>query len=343
MNIKNTTPDPSRQPLPRFRQALLEHNLEKEKDQATTSSSCPDPSAAETLPVPPVAPTVRSSQPNPKKQLSPEKNGKKPIIRKVFGLSSGTVHHSRLPIFAATRRPTEKMMWVWENPWGTAEVTGKLGQNHRDLHDLIMTEGLEYKQGLQRELYITIDPYEIWKKVGDTSSNLEYLYELLEDMRLAKVTIRYKDGGDSLGGIVSVIDRKYKAIPGPGGCVLERYLWQVTISPPWMKLYDTEIKVRCKPALALILRMRSGYSQAMARLFLTHKQNMTMKFFDVLNALGIEREARQVRRDVKPDLDLLAQIGITFGPGGTVGYEKKEGLVSFEDPRRRKSSTGAKS
>lgn len=341
MNKDSTPPETSSKPAPahhkkfRFQQALIEH-IEKEKSQATTS-----PVAA--TPVPPVAQTVRAQPPQPKKQPSPEKNGKKPIIRKVFGLSSGTVHHSRLPVFAATRRPTEKMMWIWENPWGLAEVTGKLGQNHRDLHDLIMTEGLEYEQGKKRELYITIDPYEIWKKMGDTSSNLDYLYELLEDMKRADVRIKYKDGGDSLGGIVSNIDREYKVIPGPGGCVLERHLWQITMNQTWMKLYDTSIKVRCKPALAIILRMRSGYSQAMARFFLTHSHDMSMKFAEVLKALGIERTGYLVRSDMKPDMDLLAQLGISFGPGGTVGYEKKEGLVSFEDPLGRKFSTGAKS
>ncbi len=334
MNEDSTPPEPSSKPVPkyRFQKALIE--LKKEKGRATT----PPPSGA-TCPVPPVLPPVRSSQPNPKKPLSPEKNGKKKIVRKVFGPPTSTVHHSRLPIFAATRRPTERIQWIYENPWGTAEVTGKLGQNHRDLHDLIMTEGLEYQQGLKRELYITIDPYEIWKKMGDTSNNTDYLYELLEDMKRADVRITYKDGGDSLGGIVSVIDREYKAIAGPGGCVLERYLWQITISQTWMKLYDTSIKIRCRPSLDLLLQMRSGYSQAMSRFFMTHAQDMTMSLSDVLKSLGIESEAKYVKRDMKPDLDLLAQLGITFGPDGMVGYEKKEGLVSFENPVPKKSST----
>ncbi|EQD75305.1 hypothetical protein B1A_04044, partial [mine drainage metagenome] len=148
---------------------------------------------------------------------APEKNAKK-LVRKVFGLPVGTVHHSRLPIFAATRRPTERIQWIFENPWGIAEVTGKLGQNHRDLHDLVMTEGLEYKRGLEKELYVTIDPWEIMKRLMPSSnSNLDYLYELLEDMKRADVRITYKGGGDSLGGIVSNINREYKAIPGPGG------------------------------------------------------------------------------------------------------------------------------
>jgi len=331
MNLKNTTPESSRQPerppKPRFQQALIEH-IEKEKSQVAT----PPPDATTTPSGPPVAPTVRAQQPTPKKPPAPEKNDKKKLVRKVFGLSSGTVHHSRLPIFAATRRPTERIQWISENPWGRVEVTGKLGQNHRDLHDLVMTEGLEYDQGKQRELYVMIDPYEIQKKMGMSSSNVDYIDELLRDMKRTDVEIKYKDGGGAFGGIVSNIDREYKTIPGPGGCVLERHLWQITISQTWMKLYDTEIKVRCKPALNIILQMRSGYSQAGARFFMTHANDISVSFQTFLEALGIEREAKLVRRDMKPDAELLARLGITFGTAGTVNYSKQDGLVSFEIP-----------
>ncbi|MHB8370800.1 MAG: hypothetical protein ACYDBP_14130 [Leptospirales bacterium] len=330
MNVKNTMPDSStQQPAQyRFQQALIEH-LEKEKSQATI----PSPDATTTSSGPPVAPTVRAQQPTPNKLLATEKNDKKKkIVRKVFGPPTSTVHHSRLPIFAATRRPTERIQWIEENPWGTAEVTGTLGQNHRDLHDLIMTEGLKYDQGKQRELYITIDPYDIQKKMRVIRHDLSYIYELLKDMQDARVTIKYKDGGDSLGGIVSNIDREYKAISGPGGCVLERYLWLITMNQTWMKLYDKSIKIRCRPALDLILQMRSGYSQALARFFLTHANDISMPFWKCLEALGIEREAKLVRRDMKPDAELLARLGITFGTDGTVNYSKQDGLVSFETP-----------
>lgn len=345
MITKNTTTEASRQPeLPpkaRFQQALIEH-IEKEKSQAMTPPSNTAPAAGATPPVPLVASTVRAQPPKQKKSPAPEKNAKKKIVRKVFGPPSSTVHHSRLPIFAATRRPTERIQWIEENAWGTAEVTGTLGQNHRDLHDLVMTEGLEYEQGKKRELYVMIDPYDIQKKMGITRNGLDYIYELLEDMKRADVRIKYKGGGDSLGGIVSNIDREYKAIPGPGGCVLERHLWQITMNQTWMKIYDTSIKVRCKPALNIILKMRSGYSQAVARLCMTHSQNMTMKFADVVKALGIEMEAKLVKQKMKPDAELLARLGITFGTDGMIVYEKKEGMVSFENPLPGKSSTGTK-
>ncbi|EQD75301.1 hypothetical protein B1A_04046 [mine drainage metagenome] len=57
-----------------------------------------------------------------------------------------------------------------------------------------------------------------------------------------------------------------------------------------------------------------------------------MPFQKCLEALGIEREAKLVRRDMKPDAELLARLGITFGTDGTVNYSKQDGLVSFETP-----------
>lgn len=259
---------------------------------------------------------------------------KKETIRKVFGWPSSTVHHSRLPVFAATRRPVEKIQWIWENPWGTVSVTGRLGQNHRDLHDLIMSEGTERSCGKEGELYLTIDPSDINKKLGLIDTHSDYIYDLMEDMRRAKVEIEYKRGGGALGGIISNIDHEYKTIPGPGGCVPKRYLWRITMNQTWMKLYDREINICCKPALDMIMSMRSGYSQAIARFFLTHGEGMTLDFSDCLLALGIEREARFVRRDIKEDMPLLADLGIEVTSDRKIIYTRKQELVSFYSPNR---------
>lgn len=266
------------------------------------------------------------------------------LIKSKYGESCSTIHHSRLPIFSASRRPIERTQWVGENSWGIAEVTGRLGQNHRDLHDILMTDGLERKRGLEGELYLTIDPWKIMKRLmpSSKSSNLDYLYGLLEDMKRADVRIKYSGGGDSLGGIISNIDYEYKAISGPGGCVLERYLWRITINQTWMKLYDTSIKLRCRKATEIILQMRSGYSQSIARFFMTHTNDTSISLQKCLDGRGIEREAKLVKRDMKPDMEKLAILGITFEKDGNINYSKQDGYVSFEGQDPNIFNIGAK-
>ncbi|EQD75303.1 hypothetical protein B1A_04045, partial [mine drainage metagenome] len=93
--------------------------------------------------------------------------------------------------------------------------------------------------------------------------------------------------------------------------------------------------MRCKPALNIILQMRSGYSQALARFFLTQSNTMSMDLPDCLKALGIEMEAKLVKQEMKPDAELLARLGITFGLAGTtrnrtVSFPSK--IPSLENP-----------
>lgn len=258
--------------------------------------------------------------------------GSKKEVQTIFGYPTATVIHSRVPMFQATRKVRSVTKWACKNAWGAVEVTGRLGQVHRDLHDLIMTFGKKYLRGELGDLHIVIDPAEIQRKMG-VKSNPRFLERLLEDMRQAKVVLEYQDGRASLGGIVSVVDKKYQEIPGPGGFMKKRSFWLVTISRTWVHVYDSLLRVRYAPALPIILQMKSGYSQAMARFFLTHRGHMNLKFEDCLKTLGINREPKMVRRDMKSDFALLEKIGLLFD-GEMVRYTQQPGLVNFDNPRK---------
>lgn len=261
-------------------------------------------------------------------------SGTKERIKEIFGYPTATVIHSRIPIFQASRKVRAVSQWVCKTSWGSVEVTGRLGQVHRDLHDLIMTCGKEYWRGELGDLHIVIDPAEIQRKMR-SKSDPRFLEKLLEDMRQAKVVLAYKERRDSIDGIVSVVNKKYKEIPGPGGFMKKRTLWLVTISRTWIQIYDSLLRVRYALALPFILQMKSGYSQAMARFFLTHRDHMNLKFKDCLKILGINREVKLVRRDMKSDFDSLEKIGLLFD-GEMVRYIQQPGLVNFENPRKEK-------
>ena len=111
----------------------------------------------------------------------------------------------------------------------------------------------------------------------------------------------------------------------------KRTLWCVTISRTWIHVYNTTLRIRYKPALSLLLSMKSGYSQAMGRFFLTHSVKMSLGFEDCLKTLGVTREEKKVWHAIKSDIPLLAKLGVTF-EGRMIRYEQKKGMVSFENP-----------
>ena len=256
--------------------------------------------------------------------------GSKERIQKAFGFPTATVIHSRVPIFQASRRVRGVTCWSCQTSWGSVEVSGRLGQGHRDLHDLIMTQGEEYHLGELGDLHIVLDPAKV-QKLMQIEANPRFLDRLLEDMRQAKVTLDLKNGKRSLGGIVSVVDKQSREIEGPGGFMEKRYLWLVTVSRTWVQVYNSTLRIRYAPALPTLLAMKSGYSQAMGRFFLTHSGKMRLEFKDCLKTLGVTREEKKVRHEIKADLPLLEKLGVTI-EGNMIRYEQQPGMVSFENP-----------
>ena len=116
----------------------------------------------------------------------------------------------------------------------------------------------------------------------------------------------------------------------------KRYLWLVTISRTWVQVYNSTLRIRYAPALLILLAMKSGYSQAMGRFFLTHSGRMSLGFEDCLKTLGVTREEKKVRHEIKADLPLLKKLGVTFG-GSMIRYEQQKGMVSFEKPPQRQN------
>ena len=257
-------------------------------------------------------------------------SGSKKRIQKSFGYPTATAIHSRVPIFQASRRVRKLMKWTCSTSWGSVEVTGRLGQVHRDLHDLIMTQGEQYRLGELGDLHVLLDPAKIQRRMG-LQANPRHLDNLLEDMRQAKVSLSLKSGESSLGGIVSVVDKKAREIKGPGGFIEKRFLWQITISRTWVKVYQTNLRIRYGPALGIILSMKSGYSQALARFFLTHKGKVSLSLDKCVRILGIEREPKKVRLEMKRDIPLLEKLGVTI-EDVMLRYVQKDGMVSFENP-----------
>ena len=265
----------------------------------------------------------------------PKVAGSKTRLQEHFGYTTATVIHSRVPIFQASRRVKNLSKWKGSTSWGAVEVTGRLGQVHRDLHDLIMTEGEIYRLGDMGDLHILLDPAIVQRKLG-ICANPRYLDNLLEDMRQARVTLKLKSGESSLGGIVSVVDKKVKEIPGPGGFMEKRFLWQITISRTWVRFFQDNLRIHYAPALPTILSLKSGYSQALARFFLTHSGKMSLRFEDCLKILSITREEKKVRHEIKRDLPLLGRLGVAL-EGNMVRYEQQKGMVCFKNPPQKES------
>jgi len=330
-----------------FQRTIREAKEKKAREEGSQAApplpvTPPDP----VVPVPMNVPAVQAPAPVvlvPVKQKS-ERALQKAKMRKIYGQPTGTVCHDRLPFFAATTRPVIRENRITENRWGIVEVTGKLGQNHRNFHDLIMTKGSKCEQGVNGELYVEIDPTAISKKLmPGCRPNPDYLRSLLQDMKDATVKINYlKRGERMLGGIVSEWEERFKKIgevSGPKGIALEKYHWQITISKTWMHLYEDFVIVRLGNALDKIISMRCGYSMAIARIMLDQRFATTFKLDFLRMTLDIAVETKILRREILKDSQVLANLGISI-EDHSVNYIPRRGIVSFWSSQKKGEDHG---
>ncbi len=72
--------------------------------------------------------------------------------------SETPINTCRIPIFAATRRPSTVKEFHVETPWGSATITGKLGQQHRDMLDAMRMIAEKEQMTHDGRMHLKIDP-----------------------------------------------------------------------------------------------------------------------------------------------------------------------------------------
>lgn len=241
-----------------------------------------------------------------------------------------------MPLFAPSLRQAAADQWTGETPWGRVTVQGRLTQTHRGILDAMFATALSsfsLSDDPNAPEVLLIDPYKISRMLG-TARDYRWLMARLEDMRCARVDLYVKATGreyrigqpprfawEATGGIVSEVRAAKDKAPCPGGVVSgDRNLLAVTLSGVWMQLMRESDLVTYTPLVVKVAALKSGVTQALARLCLTHQEfNMrldaVLRHIDALGPDTHERKVRRVHQAIKDETEALADLGITIRNG----------------------------
>lgn len=236
---------------------------------------------------------------------------------------------SRLRIFQAVQaRPKYLKDQKIVTPWGEAVITGRLGQRHCDLIESIR---VSTEKTLDREgkLWLLVDPHRIRQMMGD-----HYSHEQIKILskELMEAVIEYKSEEEPVIGhlIDNIIPAKVERWNPLSR--MNRKLWAVEVGIPGRKFLFDGIKLYYNPGL--IVRLKSGMSQAIARHVIGHKTAPSggWKLDTLLEAVAGKLTGPRLwdaRKAVRDDSESLLEIGIEV-EGDRINLLNEDGLAGEE-------------
>lgn len=239
-------------------------------------------------------------------------------------LPTATVSEGRLRIYQPTQRPVRKTV-VLEGAWikGKVKITGRLGQRHADLMEIIRASTIEW--GLDNgRVAILVDPYVIRKKLGGSGYySHERMYSLLQDLREATIEIDTPDFR-GIGGLLDQAIEAKRSVRDPLTGT-ERFLMRIDLGAMGTALLENDLFLYYNPEP--ISALATGMAQAVARHVLTHRAepNGGWKLDTLIHAVaGDIKNAPlwKARAAIKADADGLAKCGVVLD-GGRVHLASK--------------------
>lgn len=232
-------------------------------------------------------------------------------LAKIKKIPTTTTMESRLRIFQPTQRPVRKSITI-DVAWGKAKITGRLGQRHADLLEIIRASALDW--GIDNgRVAILVDPYVISKKLGGGSGQYSYqrMYVLLEELAEAVIVLE-TESMKAIGHIIDETLEAKKSVQNPMTGT-DRPLMKVIFGCVGAALLEKDLFLYYDPVP--ISALGSGMAQAVARHVLTHKTepNGGWKVDTLIHAVagGINGvPLRKGRAAIKADAEGLARCGI---------------------------------
>lgn len=227
----------------------------------------------------------------------------------------------RVPIFAPTRRGSTVVCHHVESSWGSATITGRLDQRHRDVIDALLAVQQGHRQAsVHGDVAVLVDSADLRRQLGWDRWRYEHIISALRDLRAAEIEMRLGDGTTSWSGILTHIMESASAppprhrgarsadiTPEPGRTdVRGGAMWEITVSGAWIAL-TRHLPCRYPDA---VLRMKRGVVQALARFILSHRDPQ-ISINAALDAIGVDpRQRSRARRWVRDEAESLAAVGV---------------------------------
>lgn len=232
--------------------------------------------------------------------------------RQLVLLANTPASACRIPIFAPTRRPQAVTAWRVETSWGWAAITGRLGQQHRDVLDgaRMVAEREEFTS--DGRFHLLVDPARLRSALGGDAVNMQRINDWLRDLKVAQVEAHINKSDTNIsGGLISdVVDAATLAPDArPGAFKSERRMWLIHFGLAWSKLVDDDIAM--KYPLRQVVGLKHGFSQAVARYCLSHT-NVRDTVEGLAQKLNAGGRLRVRRGELAEDASGLAAMGITI-------------------------------
>ena len=233
--------------------------------------------------------------------------------KRVTRLPTSVALLARLPVFQPTQRATLRVDDVRATAWGSAGVSGRLGQRHADVLEAILFNTEDTHAGADGSMHVLVDPARVRRTLSDAGHDSKRIRAWIEELAQAQIRLsapKLALEGTLLSGLRET-DRVTRRNPLTGGV---RKLWVVTLGALLMKLLAADpIKLHYDPRL--VARLDHGVSQATARHVLTHRQEPPGGWtLDTLIRIVAGDLAGHVlrdrRRDLRADAEGLARLGI---------------------------------
>ena len=233
-------------------------------------------------------------------------------MRRPSELAESPTHASRIPVFAPTRRPILVQSWRVESSWGWATVTGKLGQQHRDVLDAAAMVAERSEWTTDGRLHLLVDPAKLRSVLGGDATNYDRIRGWLRDLAQAFVEMHIQARDERIiGSLVSDVVDSPVGVPDtrPGAKATGRRYWRVSFGIGWSRLIERDLSTRYP--LPEVARLRFGISQAVARYCYTHR-TVNEAIPGLAQRLGATRALRKLRQELQADSHDLARLGVPF-------------------------------
>lgn len=217
----------------------------------------------------------------------------------------------RIPIFLPTRRPVIKTKWTVNTSWGHAVITGRLGQQHRDLLDAARAVAEREDWTADGRLHLLVDPAKLRSVMGGDAVNWPLLKTWFTDLMQTIVDYHViKPSIDGFGGLVSevvVANTTQCPTTRPGAWSEGRKFIRISFGTGWSKLIAEDSVTRYP--IRQVIALQHGFSQAVARYCLSHA---TVKdtVEGLMSKLGDEGRTRNRRAELAGDVAGLSALGI---------------------------------
>ena len=214
-----------------------------------------------------------------------------------------------------------------ETSWGKTIVKGNiLTQTHRDLLDCIIADAKEVKELEGGAIAVYFSTTEILKSYsGKSNTNTKWLKDKLDEIQNSSIEFKQNKTDDYYS--FSIIDSHAFST--------KHNSFGLVFTPAYRKFFEEQLTINYKKELPKLLKVKSALLKSIIRFFWTHSVSSSMDILILLKTVGFPLESIRMKqkavKEIKDNVELLAEYGIVFEPKSKLIYSKNsfENLITF--------------